>query len=69
MLTDQLRVAERSHLKEALARYEQEMLQRTRKVVLASRQAAKEMHSRNRVSQVVRNAKLRIADKLLSFVG
>jgi 2-polyprenyl-6-methoxyphenol hydroxylase-like FAD-dependent oxidoreductase len=66
--TDQVRAAERSHLEEAIARYEQEMLQRTRKVVLASHQAAKAMHSRNRVSQVVRNAKLRIADKLLPLV-
>jgi 2-polyprenyl-6-methoxyphenol hydroxylase-like FAD-dependent oxidoreductase len=66
--TDHLRAAMRCHLEEALAQYEREMLQRTRKYVLASRQAAEEMHSRNRVIQLILNMKLRGADKLLPLI-
>ena len=49
-------------LEVALSSYEREMLIRSRKYVLLSRNAAREMHSTDWWSQRIRNAKFRIAD-------
>ena len=48
-------------LEAALPSYEREMLQRSRKYVLLSRKAAREMHSTSWWVQYIRNAKLRVA--------
>jgi 2-polyprenyl-6-methoxyphenol hydroxylase-like FAD-dependent oxidoreductase len=49
----------------ALASYEREMLVRSRKYVLLSRHAAREMHSTSRWAQRLRNAKLTLANHFL----
>ena len=50
-----------ANLEAALSCYEREMLQRSRKYVLLSRKAAREMHSTSWWVQYIRNAKLRVA--------
>jgi hypothetical protein len=57
-----LSVEEGGTLEEALPSYEREMLQRSRNYVLLSRNAAREMHSRNWWVQCKLKAKLRIAN-------
>jgi 2-polyprenyl-6-methoxyphenol hydroxylase-like FAD-dependent oxidoreductase len=62
---DVLQTAEEGRLEQALARYEHEMLARSRKAVLQSRKAAREMHSRNPLTQSLLRGKLRLANRLL----
>jgi salicylate hydroxylase len=64
-LTEVLRVPQNDQLVQALAKYEQEMLNRTRKAVLLSRKAAKEMHSRNPVTRWLLQGKLHLANRFL----
>jgi salicylate hydroxylase len=52
-------------IESALVTYEREMLGRSRKAVLLSRHAAREMHSRSRIIQLIRNTKLRLADRFM----
>ena len=52
-----------------IARWESEMLTRTRKAVLESRRAAVEMHDANALSVAFRNTKWRLFDKLLSLAA
>jgi 2-polyprenyl-6-methoxyphenol hydroxylase-like FAD-dependent oxidoreductase len=61
-----LQTARERQLIHILARYEQEMLVRTRKAVLQSRRAAKEIHSPNPVTQALLRGKLRLANRFLS---
>ena len=59
------RAAQNDQLVQALARYEQEMLTRTRKAVLQSRKAAKEMHSRNPVARWLLQGKFHLANRFV----
>lgn len=61
-----LQTAREGQLGHVLASFEQEMLTRTRKAVLQSRQAAKEMHSRNPVTRWLLQGKLHLANRFLS---
>jgi 2-polyprenyl-6-methoxyphenol hydroxylase-like FAD-dependent oxidoreductase len=61
VLADALAKSE-ANLEAALSSYEREMLNRSRKYVLLSRDSAREMHSTNWWTQRIRNAKFRIAD-------
>jgi 2-polyprenyl-6-methoxyphenol hydroxylase-like FAD-dependent oxidoreductase len=60
-----LQTAPEGQLVHGLARYEQEMLARTRKAVLQSRKAANEMHSHNPVTRWLLRGKLRLASRFL----
>jgi salicylate hydroxylase len=62
---DTLHATGESQLEQALVRYEHEMLARTRKSVLESRKAAREMHSRNPLTHSLLLGKLRLANRLL----
>jgi 2-polyprenyl-6-methoxyphenol hydroxylase-like FAD-dependent oxidoreductase len=64
-LVEVLQTVQRNQIEQALTRYEQEMLVRTRKVVLQSRKAAWEMHSRNPVTRWLLRGKLRLANRFL----
>jgi 2-polyprenyl-6-methoxyphenol hydroxylase-like FAD-dependent oxidoreductase len=64
-LTDGLLAADTRNREGALLIYEEEMLKRTRKYILLSRQSAYEMHRSNWFLQVVRNAKLRMANSFI----
>jgi 2-polyprenyl-6-methoxyphenol hydroxylase-like FAD-dependent oxidoreductase len=64
-LTDGLLAADTSNREGALLIYEEEMLKRTRKSILLSRQSAYEMHRSNWFLQVVRDAKLRMANTFI----
>jgi 2-polyprenyl-6-methoxyphenol hydroxylase-like FAD-dependent oxidoreductase len=55
-----------ANLEAALSSYEREMLQRSRKYVLLSRKAAREMHSTSWWVRCIRNAKLRGANFFLN---
>jgi salicylate hydroxylase len=61
-----LQSAHEGHLIHFIARYEQEMLVRTRTAVLQSRRAAKEIHSRNPATRVLLRGKLRLANRFLT---
>jgi salicylate hydroxylase len=61
-----LQTAHEGQLAYALARFEQEMLVRTRKAVLQSRKAAREMHSRNPMTRTLLRGKLRLANRFLT---
>jgi 2-polyprenyl-6-methoxyphenol hydroxylase-like FAD-dependent oxidoreductase len=65
-LVEGLQTAREGQLIHALASYEQEMLVRTRKAVLQSRKAAREMHSCNPVTRALLRGKLRLANRFLS---
>jgi 2-polyprenyl-6-methoxyphenol hydroxylase-like FAD-dependent oxidoreductase len=67
-LVDTLHAAGESQFEQALARYEQEMLARTRKSVMESRKAAREMHSRNALTRSLLLGKLRLADRVLPLI-
>lgn len=62
---DVLQTAEEGRLEQAPARYGHEMLARSRKAVLQSRKAAREMHSRNPLTQSLLRGKLCLANRLL----
>lgn len=62
---DVLQTAKEGQLEQALARYEHEMLARTKKSILESRKAAREMHSRNPLTRSLLHGKLRLANRLL----
>ncbi len=62
---DILQTAQEGQLEQALAHYEHEMLTRTRKAVLESRKAAREMHSRSLLTRLLLRGKLRFAKRLL----
>jgi salicylate hydroxylase len=64
-LVEVLQSARKSQIDHALARSEQEILGRTRKAVLQSRQAAKEMHSCNPVTRWLLREKLWLAHRFL----
>jgi hypothetical protein len=64
---DILQTSHEGQLERIFARYEQEMLARTRKAVLESRKAAKEMHSRNPVTRWFLQGKLHLANRLLPW--
>jgi 2-polyprenyl-6-methoxyphenol hydroxylase-like FAD-dependent oxidoreductase len=53
-------------LERAIVHYEQEMLARTRRAVLLSRRAAREMHSHNLITRFIRDTKLRLADHVMA---
>jgi 2-polyprenyl-6-methoxyphenol hydroxylase-like FAD-dependent oxidoreductase len=61
VLADALAKSE-ANLEVALSSYEREMLNRSRKYVLLSRNSARELHSTNWWTQRIRNAKFRIAN-------
>jgi 2-polyprenyl-6-methoxyphenol hydroxylase-like FAD-dependent oxidoreductase len=61
-----LQTAREGQLIHVLAHYEQEMLVRTRKAVLQSRRAAKEIHSRNPATRALLRGKLRLANRFLT---
>lgn len=63
---DVLQTTHKGQMEHILARYEHEMLVRTRKFVLESRKAAREMHSQNPLTRSFLREKLRLADRLLS---
>lgn len=65
---DLLPTAQVGQLEQALARYEHEMLARTRKSILESRKAAREMHSLNPFIRLVLQGKLRLADRLIPLL-
>ena len=65
-LVEGLQIAREGQRIHTLARYEQEMLGRTRTAVLQSRQAAKEMHSRNPVTRALLQGKLHLANHFLT---
>lgn len=64
-LVNVLQPAQGDQLEQALAHYEHEMLTRTRKAVLESRKAAREMHSRNPLTRSFLRGKLHLANLLL----
>jgi 2-polyprenyl-6-methoxyphenol hydroxylase-like FAD-dependent oxidoreductase len=64
-LVETLQTAQEDQPDKALARYEREMLTRTRKAILESRKAAREMHSRNPLTRPLLHGKLRLANRLL----
>lgn len=64
---ESLQTAQVDQLEQALARYEREMLARTRKAVLQSRKAAREMHSQNPLTRWLLQRKLRFANRLLPW--
>ena len=62
---DVLQTIQSDQLKQALMQYEREMLARTKKTILESRKAAREMHSRNPVTRWLLLGKLHLANRLL----
>jgi len=60
--------AQPGHLDELLDRYQKEMLDRSRKAVLVSRQAAVGIHTANPFRQVIRNTTWRAVNKILPLV-
>jgi 2-polyprenyl-6-methoxyphenol hydroxylase-like FAD-dependent oxidoreductase len=59
-------VTQPNQLAGILASYQTEMIKRTRKAVLQSRQAALEIHSRKRLTVAVRDIKWRMLNKLIA---
>jgi 2-polyprenyl-6-methoxyphenol hydroxylase-like FAD-dependent oxidoreductase len=66
VLVDLLNRSKEGRLEHVLVRYEQEMLDRTRRYVLLSRRSAMEMHSRNPITNLILTAKLRLANHFVS---
>ena len=64
---DVLQTTHEGQLEHFFARYEHEMLVRTRKSVMESRMAAREMHSLNPLIRSFLREKLRLANRLLSL--
>ncbi|MEO8610839.1 MAG: NAD(P)/FAD-dependent oxidoreductase [Chloroflexota bacterium] len=67
-LANLLIASDRNRIDEIIDSYQKEMLNRTRKAVLDSRKAALEIHTTNPLSQVARNTKWRMANRMLSWV-
>jgi salicylate hydroxylase len=67
VLADSLRYfGKDDRLEAAISRYEREMLARTRRAILLSRRAAREMHTRNLITKAIRDAKLRLANQFMA---
>ncbi len=66
-LADVLTASDGKSLDGKLAQWESEMLKRTRKAVLDSRQAALDLHTKNPVAGAVRNAKYRFFNWLMAY--
>jgi len=67
VLADSLRYfGKEEQLEAVISRYEREMLARTRRAILLSRRAAREMHTRNLITRSIRDAKLRLANQFMA---